>query len=90
MNRGVSVIGIGSTKFGLLEHMTLEEMILQACGEAIRDAGMAGRTNMVVGYWRHTYTHVPILLAVSARKQVNPDGELWRDVLACTGQPKKM
>lgn len=53
-------------------------------------AGMAGRTNMVVGYWNHHYTHVPISAAVSARKQIDPNGRLWSNVLSCTGQPKKL
>jgi 6-phosphofructokinase 1 len=37
-------------------------------------AGMAGRTNMVVGYWDSEYTHVPIPLAVSRRKRIEPAG----------------
>lgn len=38
--RGVSIIGIGSTNFGLLGEMTLEEMAVKACDEAISDAGV--------------------------------------------------
>ncbi|UCF81900.1 MAG: ATP-dependent 6-phosphofructokinase [Desulfobacteraceae bacterium] len=53
-------------------------------------AGMAGRTNTVVGYWNGEYTHVPIPLAVSRRKQIDPDGRLWSSVLAATGQPREM
>ena len=53
-------------------------------------AGMAGRTNMVVGYWKREFTHVPIPLAVSTRKQIDPKERLWDDVLACTGQPRVM
>jgi 6-phosphofructokinase 1 len=53
-------------------------------------AGMAGRTNMVVGYWNGQYTHVPIALATSKRKQLDPDGRLWSSVLASTGQPREM
>jgi len=53
-------------------------------------AGMAGRTNMVVGYWNGEYTHVPIPLATSRRKQIDPDGRLWSSVLASTGQPRAM
>jgi 6-phosphofructokinase 1 len=51
-------------------------------------AGMAGRTNMVVGYWKREFTHVPIPLAVSTRKQIDPKERLWDDVQACTGQPR--
>ena len=53
-------------------------------------AGMSGRTNMVVGFWNHHFTHVPISLAVSERKKIDPEGELWTAVLASTGQPKDM
>jgi 6-phosphofructokinase 1 len=53
-------------------------------------AGMAGRTNMVVGYWTNDFTHVPIPLAASQTKQIDPAGKLWSEVLSCTGQPKKM
>ena len=50
-------------------------------------AGMAGRTNMVVGFWNNTFTHVPISLAVSSRKKIDPQGRLWNSVVASTGQP---
>ena len=53
-------------------------------------AGMAGRTEMVIGYWKHEFTHVPIALAVSERKRIDPNGRLWNQVLAATGQPRTM
>jgi 6-phosphofructokinase 1 len=53
-------------------------------------AGMAGRTNMLVGFWNHTFTHLPISLAVSERKKIDPDGRFWSSVLAATGQPQNM
>jgi 6-phosphofructokinase 1 len=59
-------------------------------GQSAVHAGMAGRTNMVVGFWNHQFTHVPISLAVSGRKKVDPDGALWSAVLASTGQPADM
>jgi 6-phosphofructokinase 1 len=56
-------------------------------GHSAVHAGMSGRTNMVVSFWNHRFTHVPIPLAVSARKKIDPDGSLWSDVLTTTGQP---
>jgi 6-phosphofructokinase 1 len=53
-------------------------------------AGMSGRTNMVVSSWNDHFTHVPISLAVSERKKIDPRGMLWSTVLASTGQPKDM
>ncbi len=49
-------------------------------------AAMAGRTGMIVGYWNHQYTHVPIALAVRERKRIDTDGRVWSSVLATTGQ----
>jgi 6-phosphofructokinase 1 len=53
-------------------------------------AGMTGRTNMIVSFWNHRFTHVPIPMAVSARKRIDVDGPLWSSVLASTGQPRDM
>ena len=43
-------------------------------------AAMAGRTDMVVGHWSDTFTHVPISMAVKERKKIDPEGPLWRAV----------
>jgi 6-phosphofructokinase 1 len=59
-------------------------------GHAAVHAGMSGRTNMVVSFWNHSFTHVPISLAVSQRKKIDPKGMLWSSVLASTGQPREM
>ncbi len=59
-------------------------------GQNAVHAGMAGRTNTVVGYWMNTFTHVPIPLAVSERKMVNPRSWVWSSVLTSTGQPEDM
>ncbi len=53
-------------------------------------AGMAGRTGMIVGFWSYQFTHVPIPLAISERKKIDPEGWIWSDVLASTGQPAVM
>lgn len=53
-------------------------------------AGMAGRTGMMVGFWNNRFTHVPIPLAVSQRKKIEPEGWIWSNVLASTGQPASM
>lgn len=50
-------------------------------------AAMCGRTEMVVGRWHGRFVHVPIPLAIRARNQVDPNGDLWMSVLEATGQP---
>ncbi|MDI6854532.1 MAG: ATP-dependent 6-phosphofructokinase [Deltaproteobacteria bacterium] len=56
-------------------------------GQNAVHAGMAGRTDMVVGLWNHQFTHLPIRMAVSERKRLDPNGWIWNSVLAATGQP---
>jgi 6-phosphofructokinase 1 len=53
-------------------------------------AGMAGRTGIIIGFWNQRFTHVPISLAVSERKKIEPEGWVWNSVLSSTGQPKDM
>jgi 6-phosphofructokinase 1 len=59
-------------------------------GQNAVHAGMAGRTDMVVGHWRNELTHVPIPLATGERKKIETGSWLWRAVLAATGQPARM
>jgi 6-phosphofructokinase 1 len=59
-------------------------------GQHAVHAGMAGRTNVVVSFWNRNYVHVPIPVATSARRQLDPYGEIWRGVLEATGQPAVM
>jgi 6-phosphofructokinase 1 len=56
-------------------------------GHGAVHAGMAGKTDTVIGSWRRRLTLVPIPTAVSSRKQVDTNGYLWRTVLSVTGQP---
>jgi 6-phosphofructokinase 1 len=55
-------------------------------GHAAVHAGMAGKTDMVIGSWRRRLTHVPIPVAVSSRKKVDTNGYLWQTLLSVTGQ----
>ncbi len=59
-------------------------------GQSAVHAGLSGRTNMVVSFWNHQFTHVPISLAVSARKKIDPEDALWSSVVTSTGQPWDM
>ena len=59
-------------------------------GHSAVHAGMAGRTGMLVGYWNHQFTHVPISLAVARRRKIDPGGWVWSSVLAATGQASEI
>jgi 6-phosphofructokinase 1 len=58
--------------------------------QAAVHAGMAGRTDMVVGRRHNRFIHVPIRYVMSECHQVAPDGDLWLSVLESTAQPKQM
>ncbi len=60
------------------------------CSDLARYAvhgAMAGRTDMMVGLWHGIFTHVPLGVVAGRRKSIDPKGNLWRSVLATTGQP---
>lgn len=52
-------------------------------------AGMAGKTNMIVGLHNHRLVHLPIPM-IGKRKQVNPDRWVWQTVLQSTRQSAHM
>ncbi|VAX35680.1 6-phosphofructokinase [hydrothermal vent metagenome] len=53
-------------------------------GQHAVHAGMAGKTNMFIGYWDHHFVHVPLHLSAHKRKKVNPQSDLWQTVLVTT------
>ncbi len=56
-------------------------------GQNAVHAGMAGKTNTVVGTCHDEFVYVPISEVIKGRKQVDLNGRLWRSVLEVTGQP---
>jgi 6-phosphofructokinase 1 len=67
---------------------SFDAQLCLALGQHAVHAGMAGRTDMLVGVWNQRFTHVPIAVAVAARRQLDPASELWQRVLESTGQPR--
>jgi hypothetical protein len=59
-------------------------------GQHAVHAGMAGRTDIVVGSWNSHFAHSPIGVTVVRRKQLDPEGDVWQRVLEATGQPVSM
>ena len=51
---------------------------------------MSGKTDMIIGKWNEQFTHLPIELAVSKRKQIDIKSSFWHSVLEATGQPINM
>jgi 6-phosphofructokinase 1 len=44
-------------------------------------AGMAGKTDMFIGFWNQHYIHVPLTAAINRRKRLDTRGQLWQTVL---------
>ncbi len=53
-------------------------------------AGMAGKTNFVVGRRNNKFVHLPIELVIAKRKKIDVRSDLWLNVLETTGQPISM
>ncbi len=53
-------------------------------------AAMAGKTDLMIGYWNGDFTNVPLSMLSRGRKKIDPQSDFWRQVLACTGQPANM
>lgn len=76
--RGVSIIGIGSTNFGVLEGKSIKELGTIACIEAIKDAGVETKDiqafylgNMVSGILQGHETIAPLVAnSVGLRKDI--------------------
>ena len=56
-------------------------------GQNAVHAAMAGKTDLIIGRWNNIYTHVPITLATSKRKFLNPNSVFWRNLMSATRQP---
>jgi len=50
-------------------------------------AGMAGKTDLVIGRNFNVLTHVPLEMATYVEKRIDPNGPLWLAVTETTGQP---
>lgn len=53
-------------------------------------AAMCGKTGVLMSMVHDTYVHVPIKLSIGRRNVIDPDSDLWRDVIIQTGQPNLM
>ncbi|MFC1856742.1 ATP-dependent 6-phosphofructokinase [Thermodesulfobacteriota bacterium] len=55
-------------------------------GRSAVHAAMAGKTDVLMGHWNNHFVHIPMEASAGKRKQVDPHGMLWRNVLESTGQ----
>ncbi len=65
-----------------------DSLLCEQLARAAAHAGMAGKTDMLVGLWHNHLIHVPLAVSCSAKKQLSPEGELWMAVEALTRQKR--
>jgi 6-phosphofructokinase 1 len=51
-------------------------------------AAMAGRTDMMIGFWRQATIHVPLPTVASARRRMELGDNMWTSVMSTTLQPR--
>jgi 6-phosphofructokinase 1 len=52
-------------------------------------AGMAGKTDVLIGRINAKFVHVPIAMISGQKQRLSLAGDLWASVLAATGQPRE-
>jgi 6-phosphofructokinase 1 len=50
-------------------------------------AGMAGKTDLMIGFHHQSLIHVPIGTATAHSRRLDLNSDLWQAVIGCTGQP---
>jgi 6-phosphofructokinase 1 len=66
---------------------TVDAQLCNQLGRRAVDAALAGKTQVLIGLWNGHFVHVPIPLAVIAKKKVDPESDEWISVYETTGQP---
>ena len=64
-----------------------DRILTDRMARAAVHAGMAGKTDAMMGYWNQEIIHVPISAAASHKKETSLDNDGWNAVLSTTGQP---
>ncbi len=66
----------------------VDSLLCERFARAAVHAGMAGKTDMLIGLWHNQLVHIPLATSTGHVKRMDPEGELWTSVLALTGQNK--
>ena len=63
-----------------------DSLLCEQLARSAAHAGMAGKTDLLIGLWHNHLVHVPLEVSTGMKKRLSPEGELWTSVLALTGQ----
>jgi 6-phosphofructokinase 1 len=71
-----------------LPPIPIDSMFCSNLAQNAVHAAMAGKTDMLVGYWNGKFTHVPLVSVIGKRKKIDVEGDFWLGVILSTGQPR--
>jgi 6-phosphofructokinase 1 len=63
-----------------------DSLLCERLARAAAHAGMAGKTDVLVGLWHSHLVHVPLALASDAKREMSLESELWTSVQSVTRQ----
>ncbi|TVS17568.1 MAG: ATP-dependent 6-phosphofructokinase [Planctomycetaceae bacterium] len=67
---------------------TWDRILANQMGRFAAHAGMAGRTDTLIGLLHNELIHVPLTTVTSHKRQLDLQSDLWMAVLSSTGQPR--
>ena len=65
-----------------------DSLLCERLARAAAHAGMAGKTDVLIGLWHNHLVHVPLAISSDAKKELSLEGELWNSVQSLTRQRK--
>ncbi|MDA3886130.1 MAG: ATP-dependent 6-phosphofructokinase [Candidatus Delongbacteria bacterium] len=71
-----------------LPPIPIDSMFCSNLAQNAVHAGMAGKTEILIGYWNGKFTHVPLSSIIGKRKKIDVEGDFWLGVILSTGQPR--
>ena len=66
---------------------TLDRILSDQMARMAVHAGMAGKTDVLIGSWCNELIHVPICTTVARVRRMDTTSDLWTAVMRSTGQP---
>jgi 6-phosphofructokinase 1 len=65
-----------------------DSLLCERLARAAAHAGLAGKTDVLIGLWHNHLVHVPLAIASDAKKEMSLESELWTSVQSVTRQQK--
>ncbi|MGD9632216.1 MAG: ATP-dependent 6-phosphofructokinase [Pirellulales bacterium] len=67
---------------------TVDSLLCEQFARHAAHAGMAGKTNLLIGTAHSEFVHVPLVMSIGQKKRLEPESDWWTSVTAITGQDK--